>query len=283
MKLIPFFLQYLRYFKFYSLLLQIPIIIHYSSQIMSSTSGFTEFVQPSTPPKSPSSQSPAPSQFTPLSAITLHLPLQFSHPPAMANGVTPILFSAAGGLSDGPLSPHPASQARMAGEANMASRVRLLEEWMDRLERQANQPASEQNAMEVQVETTSTTTAEPVKKCHRCKSKRHLVADCPKRRWCRPGSKPSHQAARRRQEQEEASILWDQQWSITNTEDWSDETAELEALYKRYPWMRPCQKCKGIGYVLWVELETGAKKAHLCDHKEEPSWGSGDSDSSAAW
>ena len=54
MKLIPFFLRYLRYFKLYSLLLQAPIFIHYSSQIMSSTSGFTEFVQPSTPPKSPS-------------------------------------------------------------------------------------------------------------------------------------------------------------------------------------------------------------------------------------
>ena len=52
MKLIPFFLRYLRYFKLYSLLLQIPLIIHHSSQIMSST-GFTEFVQPSTPPKSP--------------------------------------------------------------------------------------------------------------------------------------------------------------------------------------------------------------------------------------
>ena len=77
---------------------------------------------------SPSSQSPTPSQFTPLSAITLHLPLQFSHPPTMANGVTPILFSAAGGLSDGPLSPHPASQAGMLGEADVASRVRLLEE-----------------------------------------------------------------------------------------------------------------------------------------------------------
>ena len=215
--------------------------------------------------------------------MTLHLPLQFSHPPLMANGVTPVLFSAAGGLSDGPLSPHPASQAGMAGEADVASRVRLLEEWMDRLERQANQPSSEQNAMEVQVETTSTTTAELVKKCHRCKSKRHLVADCPKRRWCKSGGKPSHQAARRRQEQEEASILWDQQWSITNTEDWSDEMAEQEALYKRYPWMRPCQKCKGIGYVLWVELETGAKKARRCDHKEEPSWGLEDSNSSGAW
>ena len=53
MKVIPFFLQYLRYFKFYSLLLQIPLFIHHSSEIMSSTSGFTEFVQPSTPPKSP--------------------------------------------------------------------------------------------------------------------------------------------------------------------------------------------------------------------------------------
>ena len=39
----------------------------------------------------------------------------------------------------------------MAGEADVASRVRLLEEWMDRLERQANQPSSEQNAMECYV------------------------------------------------------------------------------------------------------------------------------------
>ena len=53
MKVIPFLLQYLRYFKLYSLLLQTSILIHHSSQIMSSTSGFTEFVQPSTPPKSP--------------------------------------------------------------------------------------------------------------------------------------------------------------------------------------------------------------------------------------
>ena len=30
MKLIPFFLQYLRYFKLYSLLLQIPLVIHHS-------------------------------------------------------------------------------------------------------------------------------------------------------------------------------------------------------------------------------------------------------------
>ena len=144
---------------------------------------------------SPSSQSPVPSHFTPLSAITLHLPLQFSHLPAMANGVTPVLFSAAGGLSDGPLSPHPASQTGMSGEADVDSRVCLLEEWMDHLVRQANQPSSKQNTMEVWVETTSTTTAEPVKKCHRCKSKKHLVADCPKRQWCRPGGKPSHQAA----------------------------------------------------------------------------------------
>ena len=52
MKFIPFFLQYLCYFKFYSLLFQAPLFIHYSSQIMSSTTGFTEFVQPTTPPKS---------------------------------------------------------------------------------------------------------------------------------------------------------------------------------------------------------------------------------------
>ena len=62
MKLIPFFLRYLRYFKLYSLFLQIPLVIHHSSQIMSSTSGFTEFVQPSTPPKSPT---PSPSIISP--------------------------------------------------------------------------------------------------------------------------------------------------------------------------------------------------------------------------
>ena len=62
MKLIPFLLQYLCYFKLYSLLLQAPLFIHYSSQIMSSTSGFTEFVQPSTPPKSPT---PTPSVISP--------------------------------------------------------------------------------------------------------------------------------------------------------------------------------------------------------------------------
>ena len=62
MKVIPFFLQYLRYFKFYSLLLQTPVFIHYSTQIMSSTSGFTEFIQPLTPPKSPT---PAPSIVSP--------------------------------------------------------------------------------------------------------------------------------------------------------------------------------------------------------------------------
>ena len=62
MKLIPFFLRYLRYFKLYSLLLQTPLFIHHSSQIMSSTSGFTEFVQPSMPPKSPT---PAPSVVSP--------------------------------------------------------------------------------------------------------------------------------------------------------------------------------------------------------------------------
>ena len=48
MKLIPFFLRYLR---LYSLLFQTVLIIHYSSQIMSST-GFTEFVQPTTLTKS---------------------------------------------------------------------------------------------------------------------------------------------------------------------------------------------------------------------------------------
>ena len=62
MKLIPFFLRYLYYFKLYPLLFQTFLFIHHSSQIMSSTSGFTEFVQPSTPPKSPT---PNPSIISP--------------------------------------------------------------------------------------------------------------------------------------------------------------------------------------------------------------------------
>ena len=69
MRVIPFFLRYLYYFKLYPLTF---IIVHHSSQIMSSTSGFTEFIQPSTPPKSPT---PAPSiisppENTPAEAIT---------------------------------------------------------------------------------------------------------------------------------------------------------------------------------------------------------------------
>ena len=62
MKLIPHFLRYLRLFKLYSLLLQTSLVIHHTSQIMSSTTGFTEFVQPTTPPKSPS---PTPSLLSP--------------------------------------------------------------------------------------------------------------------------------------------------------------------------------------------------------------------------
>ena len=72
MRVIPFFLQYLRYFKFYALLLQTPLLIHYSSQIMSSTSGFTEFVQPTTPPKSstPTPSIVSPPENTPAKATT---------------------------------------------------------------------------------------------------------------------------------------------------------------------------------------------------------------------
>ena len=77
MKLIPFFLQYLRYFKLYSLLLQAPIFIHYFTQTMSSTSGFTEFVQPSTPPKSPT---PAPSIIAPPE----NTPTKATTPPQLA-------------------------------------------------------------------------------------------------------------------------------------------------------------------------------------------------------
>ena len=62
MKLIPFFL---RYFKLYSLLFQAPLFIHYSSQIMSSTSDFTEFVQPTTPTKSTTPSIPSVPDNTP--------------------------------------------------------------------------------------------------------------------------------------------------------------------------------------------------------------------------
>ena len=61
MKLIPFFLQYLR---LYSLLFQTLLIIHHSSQTMSST-GFTEFVQPTTPPESISPSNPSVPDNTP--------------------------------------------------------------------------------------------------------------------------------------------------------------------------------------------------------------------------
>ena len=205
----------------------------------------------------------------------------------MANGVAPLLYSAAGGLSDGPPPTHPAIQAGMAIGADEDSRVRLLEEWMDRLERQADHHFSEQNTIQVQVETSVSTVSEPAKRCSRCRSKRHQVADCPKRQWCTPGGKPSHKKAHRQQEQEEADLTWQQQWSVLNhSDDWSvdPEDEVREAYYKKYPEARPCSKCKGIGYVVWVELETGDKKCRLCDHKEEPSWGSDEnSDSSAAW
>ena len=46
MKLIPFFLRYL---QLYSLLVQSSLVIHHSSQVMSSITGFTELVQPTTP------------------------------------------------------------------------------------------------------------------------------------------------------------------------------------------------------------------------------------------
>ena len=71
MKLIPFFLQYLR---LYSLLFQTFLAIHHSSQIMSST-GFTEFVQPTTPPKSISPSNPSVPDNTPANNDTPDRPL----------------------------------------------------------------------------------------------------------------------------------------------------------------------------------------------------------------
>ena len=71
MKLIPFFLRYLR---LYSLLFQTFLIIHHSSQTMSST-GFTEFVQPTTPPKSISPSNPSVPDNTPADDDTPDRPL----------------------------------------------------------------------------------------------------------------------------------------------------------------------------------------------------------------
>ena len=72
MKLIPFFLHYL---KIYSLLFQTPLLIHYSSQIMSSTTGFTEFVQPTMPPKSITPSIPSTPDNTPANDDTPDQPL----------------------------------------------------------------------------------------------------------------------------------------------------------------------------------------------------------------
>ena len=81
MKLIPLFLRYLRFFKLYSLLLQNLLFIHHYSQIMSST-GFTEFIQPTTPPKSPS---PTPSLLSPPE----NTPNKSTTPPQLAIHSTP--------------------------------------------------------------------------------------------------------------------------------------------------------------------------------------------------
>ena len=56
MRLIPFFLRYL---QLYSLLVQTTFIIHHSSKKMSSITGFTELVQPTTPSQSISPSNPS--------------------------------------------------------------------------------------------------------------------------------------------------------------------------------------------------------------------------------
>ena len=62
MRLIPFFLRYL---QLYSLLFQTALIIHHSSKKMSSITGFTELVQPTTPPQSISPSNPSVPDNTP--------------------------------------------------------------------------------------------------------------------------------------------------------------------------------------------------------------------------
>ena len=68
MKLIPFILRYLR---LYSLLFQTSVIIHHSSQTMSSITGFTELIQPTTP----ESTSPSVPDNTPANNDTPDRPL----------------------------------------------------------------------------------------------------------------------------------------------------------------------------------------------------------------
>ena len=72
MKIIPFFLRYL---QLYSLLLQVPLFIHHSPQIMSSITGFTELVQPTMPPESISPSNPSVPDKTPANDDTPAQPL----------------------------------------------------------------------------------------------------------------------------------------------------------------------------------------------------------------
>ena len=81
MRLIPLFLRYLRFFKLYSRILQYPLLLHHTLPQMSST-GFTEFVQPMTPPKSPS---PTPSILSPPE----NTPDKSTMPPQLAICSTP--------------------------------------------------------------------------------------------------------------------------------------------------------------------------------------------------
>ena len=210
-----------------------------------------------------------------ISPMGLLLAVPFSQESMITPGVTPLLFSAAEGLSDEPLPPHPSESGPQPTESNPARRVQLLEEWMDRLERQWDQELEDSYQGELQVQFTRGSN----KKCHRCQSTGHLVAACPTRRQCKACDKTGHKTskcpARRRQEKEEWSISWDQQASLQNCEDWS---AIPES---PYPADRYCQTCRSTGYIIATNLCTGKPEVSTCTHPKEPTWGC--SSQSPAW
>ena len=165
-----------------------------------------------------------------------------------------------------PIQSAPTTQA---AEGPSARQVQRFEEWMDWLERQWDQELEDAYSSQSQVQFIRGSN----KKCHRCQSTEHLVAACPICRRCKACDKTGHKTskcpARRRQEQEEWSISWDQQYSLQNTEDWS---AIPES---PYPADRHCQTCRGTGYILSTNLTSGKTEVSLCTHPAEPTWGHG--------
>ena len=176
-----------------------------------------------------------------LSALLSCLPSPFSRGPTVVPGVTPLLFSTTKGLSDEPPLADSSAPTTQAAEGPSARQVQRFEEWMDRLERQWSRNWRTPIVENLQVQFIKGSN----KKCHKCQSTEHLVAVCPICRQCQACGKTGHKTrkcpAHRRQEQEEWSITWDQQWNLQNTEDWSVTPGSP------YPANRHCQACRGTG------------------------------------